>query len=151
MIRTFHLLQRAFQNESGPNIDVVDIPSEIGALLVHAKEKTKKTTPRKLVALVRFFANEAPPKEFLVSLTNWMQNEKDLSSDLYPILQIILQRGCQEAESVVELSNSLQLVKKARLDTNPSQSNDQNNSATIYLRNGSLWKHMSRGSLPIAK
>lgn len=132
------------------NTWVVDIPSEIGALLVHA-QGTTKAVPQKLAAIVRFFAKEAPPQEFLVSLTNWVRGENDLSSDLYPILQIVLQRASREAESVVGLSKSLQIVKQARLDTRASQSVEPNGSATILAQSGSLWKQMSRGSLPIAK
>ena len=152
--RLLRLFQRANGSESGRDDWVVHGQVEILDLLHHA---SSSVTESNLLALVRFLAEESPPKEMLQALFKWSSGGgKVKSSGLHEVLRLALGRGANDNRSMVELSNSLRYVRDARVGLRSRVSDEVNSSDEIQQRDerpqfGEVWKSMSLGMLPLSK
>ena len=149
--RVLRLYQRADGSELQRDGWIIDGPTELVALLEHAKKSFGECGQSRLIPLLDFLAREATPKELLLALSRWSPSTSKLN--LFEVLRTALRRGAKDSRSAIELSKSLRYVREVRIGLQNSEANDsrlESYENESFARSG-MWKRMSQGTLPMAK
>lgn len=140
---------RLLRNE--PILKMTQVPLELIRLITHLCESSMELLfKQKMLKLIKFFSEEAEPIDVLQTLSLCTRTSlSDISVEVFPILQTILQRGAFEAKTC-ELSISRLRLKRARNyfgNSITSESEKLNED----LDANHIWRSMANGILSIEK
>ena len=148
--RIFKLFEKMATNKSAVCRESIDVSAELFSLLQSCQ--TGRTSPSEAeLFFVNLLAHHGAPVYALQTLALWAPGCQS-SSDLMPLLHILLQRGTHDGISR-EISGSLLRVRYARAQ---SKGNGQTNVAGFTVEStaasdNNVWKRMFDGSVAIAK
>ena len=157
MFRTLKRVLRLFHHFSQSERQLFSFSKELNTLLNHKEEECGGGNRRheKVLELIHFMAQEAPPSVFLEAFQTWTSTH-EWPEDTVKVLQMVLKRGTRAALTS-ELSGSLLRLRRARqrmksgFDGAESTYRQKRSPSTKDMQASTVWKLMSQGLVAIEK